>query len=136
MNAIVQEEITGCAIASAAAIAGISYAECKNRANAIGIDSDDPALWSDTKYMRKLLGHLGFTVSDSEQRFKDWEHLPDCALLSVKWNVVAGVASWHWVVFVRENCQELVLDSKKGLRTNSRTDFGRMKPKWFLEVTI
>ncbi len=27
-----------------------------------------------------------------------------------------------------------VLDSKKGLRKNRRTDFGRMKPKWLIAV--
>ena len=27
-----------------------------------------------------------------------------------------------------------VLDSKKTLRKNRRTDFGRMKPKWFIPV--
>jgi hypothetical protein len=38
------------------------------------------------------------------------------------------------VVFVREGGDAFVLDSKKALRTNRRTDFGRMKPKWFIPV--
>lgn len=37
MKPVVQEEKTGCAIASAAAIAGISYQEAKKIANELGI---------------------------------------------------------------------------------------------------
>jgi hypothetical protein len=28
----------------------------------------------------------------------------------------------------------VVLDPKKALRTNTRRDFGRMKPNWFMEI--
>jgi len=30
----------------------------------------------------------------------------------------------------------VVLDPKRALRTNVRTDFGRMKPKWYIGVTL
>jgi hypothetical protein len=38
------------------------------------------------------------------------------------------------VVFVRDASGVCVLDPKRALRTNRRTDFGRMKPKWFIRL--
>ena len=136
MKAVIQEELTGCAIASAAAISGISYLEAKKVANSIGIYADDSALWSETDYIRRLLHHLNVETSSKEISFKDWMSLPDCALLFIKWHLERNKAYWHWVVFVREKDKSYVLDSKKSLKTNIRTDFGRMKPKWYIEVKL
>jgi len=52
MKPAIQEEQTGCAIASAAAIAGISYEEAKKAANAMGIYAEDKSLWSDAGHIR------------------------------------------------------------------------------------
>ena len=60
--------------------------------------------------------------------------MPDCALLAIKWHREKGKPFWHWVVFVRDGEDEYVLDSKKALKSNVRTDFGRMNPKWYIEV--
>jgi hypothetical protein len=38
------------------------------------------------------------------------------------------------VVYVSDGNGARVLDPKRGLKTNSRTDFGRIKPKWFISV--
>ncbi len=135
MKPVVQDEISGCAIASAAAIAGITYEEAKAVANGLGIFAEDPTLWSDTQHIRCLLKKLGYDVLESKQPFSDWHSLTDCALLAIKWHLEKGKPYWHWVVFVRENGCEYVLDSKKSLKTNIRKDFGRMKPKWFIEVS-
>ena len=134
MKPVVQEEKTGCAIASAAAIAGVSYQDAKRIANGMGIYASDSALWSQTGYIRKLLRKMGIKAGNTEIPFTSWETLPDCALLSIKWHQVNGKAYWHWVVFVREGDSSYVLDSKKALRSNVRTDFGRMKPKWYIKV--
>ena len=134
MKPVVQEEITGCGIASSAAIAGITYKEAKAIANSIGIYAEDQSLWSDTQHIRKLLAKLGIKVNKEEKSFKDWASLPDCALISLKWHLENGKPYWHWAVFIREGGSECVLDSKKTLKTNIRTDFGRMKPKWYIEV--
>ncbi|OZG75025.1 hypothetical protein BTA51_01080 [Hahella sp. CCB-MM4] len=134
MNPVVQEETTGCAIASCAAIAGITYREAKAVANSLGIFAEDKSLWSATKPIRDLLMKLGYVTSPLEQPFLGWESLPDCALLAVKWHTVEDTPFWHWVVFRRENGREFVLDSKRALKTNVRTDFGRMNPKWFIAV--
>ena len=58
MKPVIQEERTGCAIASSAAITGVSYTEAKKIANSLGIYADDSNLWSDTKHIRILLAKL------------------------------------------------------------------------------
>ncbi|MDH5446686.1 MAG: hypothetical protein OEY52_14125 [Gammaproteobacteria bacterium] len=136
MNPVIQEEKTGCGIASSAAIAGISYHEAKKIANSIGIIADDQSLWSDPQHVRNLLSELGINTDKSETPFKDWETLPDCALLSSKWHIENSKPYWHWVVFVREGSKQYVLDSKKALKNNIRTDFGRIKPKWYIKVYV
>jgi|TARA_Y100000294_G_C8497777_1_gene313510 hypothetical protein len=134
MKPVVQEEKTGCAITTSAAIAGVSYEEAKKIANSKGIYAEDSALWSKTNNIRKLLAIFGIKSANKKVPFRSWESLPDCALLSIKWHIENGKPYWHWVVFVREFDQSYVLDSKKTLKTNIRTDFGRMKPQWYVEV--
>jgi hypothetical protein len=135
MKAVIQQESTGCAIASAAAIAGVSYRRARTLANSLGIHAQDPRLWSETDYMRTLLEALGCAAGRSERPFKGWKYLPDRALLAIKWHLQQGKPYWHWVVFVREGGREYVLDSKKSLKNNIRTDFGRMRPRWYIEVS-
>lgn len=131
---VVQLEPTGCGIATAAAIAGLSYASAKTIAGSLGISAQDERLWSGTAYVRKLLEHLGVKTGRSELPFRSWETLPDLALLSTKWHLEKGRPFWHWVVFVRDASGARVLDPKKSLRRHIRTDFGRIKPKWFIPV--
>ncbi|SOB77407.1 hypothetical protein SAMN04488490_3216 [Marinobacter sp. LV10R510-11A] len=135
MEAVIQEEATGCGIAASAALAGVSYVEANKRANALGIYAADTALWSDTEYVRKLLREFDISVSAIEAPFESWERLPDKALMAIKWRMKRGKPFWHWVVFVREGGQAMVLDSKKALKSNIRQDFGRIKPQWYIEVT-
>lgn len=134
MTPVIQEEPTGCGIAASAALAGISYLEAKRCANALGIYAEDTALWSETDQVRRLLRELGVAVAATETPFTSWESLPDKALLAIKWRMERGRPFWHWVVFVREQRDARVLDSKKSLRSNLRRDFGRMKPGWYIEV--
>lgn len=136
MKPVIQQEQTGCAIASSAAIAGISYTKAKKIAIDLGISAKDSTLWSSTKPVRSILKNLGIKLSATETAFKNWQSLPDCALLAIKWHKEKGKAYWHWVVYVREENKEYVLDSKKSLTRNIRTDFGRIKPKWFIKVKI
>jgi ABC-type bacteriocin/lantibiotic exporter with double-glycine peptidase domain len=136
MNPVIQQEKTGCAIASAASIAGISYKKAKQLANSLGINAEDSALWSSTQPVRAILRNLGIKTGASEVPFKNWQTLPDCALLAIKWHKEKGKAYWHWVVFIRDQDKKYVLDSKKSLTINVRTDFGRIKPKWFIKVNV
>ena len=135
MKSVLQQEKTGCAIASSAALAGISYTKAKSIANSLGVYAEDSALWSDTNCIRKILRKLNIKTSKSEVPFESWEALPERALLAIKWHKEKGKAYWHWVVYVRENNNEYVLDSSKRIKNNKRTDFGRIKPKWYIKVT-
>lgn len=134
MTPVIQEETTGCGIAASATLAGISYQKARDTANAMGIYASDRTLWSDTTYVRRLLTALGIETAPSEQPFTAWEALPDRALLAIKWRMKDERSFWHWTVFVREGGDHMVLDSKAGLKQNVRRDFGRMKPRWFIEV--
>lgn len=135
MDPVIQEEATGCAIASSAAIAGLSYKKAKAFANQLGIFASDTALWSQTHYIRILLRRLGFKTARGETPFRSWHELPDCALLAIKWHMQQNTPYWHWVVFFREQDREYVLDSSQRLKNNVRTDFGRIRPKWFIKVS-
>ena len=135
MKLVVQLERTGCGIASVATIAGLRYRQVQSAANRLGIFAEDERLWSETAYVRRLLRYYGVRAAQTEVRFQSWQMLPDLALLAIKWHRVRGRAFWHWVVFRRGPDGPVVLDPKRGLRTNTRTDFGRIRPKWFLAVT-
>jgi ABC-type bacteriocin/lantibiotic exporter with double-glycine peptidase domain len=132
---VIQEDRTGCGIAASAAIAGISYKQAKRVAVSLGITASDDQLWSDTLYIQRLLARLGRRVSGERQTFRSWAALPDCALLAIKWHTQGDRPFWHWVVWVREQGEGTVLDSRRGLKTHARRDFGRMRPKWYLSVT-
>lgn len=134
MKPIIQEEMTGCEIASVAAIAGVSYTLAQTAGASLGIFASDPLLWSDTDHVRRLLAHFSCTAAPTEIPFASWEALPDLALLAIKWRLRRNTPYWHWVVFVRDAHGPVVYDSNQALRSNVRRDFSRIKPKWFIEV--
>lgn len=134
LKPVVQEEPTGCGIASVANVLGKTYSEMKAIANAMGIYAEDKSLWSDTQYVRKMLASSGVETSVEELSFVSWEALPDLALLPIKHHQNDGKEFWHWVVFKRIAGKAVVLDSASYLPRNIRTDFDEMHPKWFIEV--
>ncbi len=134
MKPVVQLERTGCAIASVAALAGVSYQQAKRAANRLGIFAEDSRLWSETQPVRDLMAHFHVRVTNKETPFVSWAALPDVALLAIKWHCEKGRPFWHWVVFWRSPRGPVVLDSKRTLRRHIRTDFGRMKPKWWIKI--
>jgi len=134
MKPIVQLERTGCGIAAVAAIAGVSYRQAQRTANRLGIVATDCRLWSKTAHVRRLLREYRLRPASTELPFRSWTRLPDLALLAIKWHREEGRPFWHWVVFVRDHRGERVLDSKRSLKRHVRTDFGRMKPKWYLPL--
>lgn len=135
LKPVVQEEATGCGIASVANILGKTYAEVKLAANAMGIHASDKSLWSDTQYVRRMLSSAGVNVSGDEVPFESWEALPDVALLSIRHHQEDGKNFWHWVVFKRIGGEPFVLDSAIHLASGIRQDFDSMQPKWFIEVS-
>jgi hypothetical protein len=135
MKPVVQLERTGCGIASVAALAGISYKAAQRSARRLGIVASDARLWSATGHVRRLLECHGLRAQSGATPFASWSALPARALLAIKWRRDRERPRWHWVVFVREHGEAVVLDSAASLRRHARTDFGRMKPKWFIAVT-
>lgn len=131
---VIQLDRTGCGIATVAAVAGRSYGEVKRQAWTLGIGADDPRLWSETGPVRRLLLTYGLAAGPRTQPFRSWKSLPPLALLAIKWHREGARSCWHWVVFVRRGTESFVLDSKRMLRHHRRTDFGRMKPRWYLPV--
>jgi len=134
LRSVIQEETTGCGIASVANILGKTYPEMKAIANSMGIYADDKSLWSSTRYVREMLLSAGVETSPDEIPFESWDTLPDLALLSIKHHQEAGKNFWHWVVFKRVEGEGYVLDSASYLPNNVRTDFEAMQPKWFIDV--
>ena len=51
-------------------ISGLTYAQMKRIANAMGIYATDQSLWSDTQYIRRLLSARGFVTFDEEIPFE------------------------------------------------------------------
>lgn len=136
MKPVVQEETTGCGIASAANILGKTYSEMKEVANSMGIYASDKSLWSDTQYVRQILSASGVETSADETPFESWDELPDIALLSIKHYKEDDKFFWHWVVFKRIDGRSLIIDSASYLSSNIRTDFEDLEPKWFIEVKM
>jgi len=135
MKPIVQLERTGCGIAAVATLVGASYRETRRLANRLGIFAGDSRLWSETHHVRRLLEQYEIRPASTQMPFISWETLPDLALLAVKWHRKRGRSFWHWTVFWRGSDGPVVLDSKRELRNHIRTNFGRMKPKWFIPVS-
>lgn len=134
MKVTVQEETSGCGIASVANTLGKTYAEMKAIANSMGIHASDESLWSDTRHVRRMLSNAGAKLSEGETPFESWEKLPDLALLSIKYHQEEGRPFWHWVVFKRVGGEAFVLDSANYLPSNIRQDFEAMQPKWFIAL--
>jgi ABC-type bacteriocin/lantibiotic exporter with double-glycine peptidase domain len=134
MKVVLQEDMTGCGLACVAMIAGKTYAEVKQAAAKLGIRPKDKKLYSDTKYVRRLLARFGVRAPEQEKPFASWEALPDTALLSIKYHKENDRPMWHWVVFERNEGEATVLDPAKYMLRHRRTDFGNMKPKWFIQI--
>jgi len=134
MKAVLQDEISGCGFAVVATVAGKNYNEVKQYANSIGIIAKDKKLYSGTAYVRKLLKHFRVKYSNMENPFESWDKLPNTALLSIKFHIENEVPYWHWTVFHRSGGKVVVLDPARYLVTNERSDFHRIKPKWFIEI--
>lgn len=135
MKTIIQQEISGCGFACVAMLADRSYEEVKNKANSLGIFSEDENLWSDTGYVRRLLDEYKIEASSIEEPFLGWEALPNLALLSIKYRIENGRPFWHWTVFQRSEGEEIVHDPAAYLAQNQRTDFENITPEWSIEIT-
>jgi ABC-type bacteriocin/lantibiotic exporter with double-glycine peptidase domain len=136
IDIVIQQEETGCGLASVAMLAGRSYQDVKKQANSLGIYAEDKSLWSNTAYVRRLLKCYGINALTVETPFKSWESLPNCALLAIKYHEEGGQFFWHWTVFERDDKGPVVLDPAAYLENNYRREFSDIQPKWFIEITL
>lgn len=134
MNLIIQQETTGCAIASVANIVNLPYAQVQQRANALGIFASDTTLFSDTKHIVKLLASYKLDTKE-KIAFTSWQQLPDTTLVALNYHQENNVFIWHWAVFKRQATQELVLDSSPVYKGIARTDLEHIQPQWFIQVS-
>ena len=134
LQAVVQEQPTGCGLACVAMLAGQGYQAVRTTAAGLGITADDDALYSDTAYMRRLLAHYGIPADPGETPFTGWGDLPDRALLATKHHYEGGRPFWHWCVFVRDAHGAAVLDPAPDLADNRRTDWAGIEVAWFIRL--
>ena len=69
MKPVIQEDRTGCGLASVATLAGVSYQHVKTVEGQLGIDVKDAKPWSDTQYFQKVLTSYGLSVSTQTTTF-------------------------------------------------------------------
>jgi ABC-type bacteriocin/lantibiotic exporter with double-glycine peptidase domain len=134
INTVIQQEVSGCGLACVAMLVGKPYGEVKNKANRLGIFSEDKKLWSETGYVRQLLKKYEIKASRTEKPFSTWAELPELALLAIKYHHEKGRPFWHWVIFERSENESIVHDPATYLKANKRKDFDLIEPKWFIEI--
>lgn len=130
---VVQEDATGCGIACAAMLAGKTYHAAKKRAKDLGIFPDDRQLYSDIYDLRPLLESYNIRIG-KKLPFRSWDDLPSPAIVAINYRADVDHDSWHWAVFHRNRRGPVVLDPRRDLRRNVRTDLGKLRPKWYIPV--
>lgn len=130
-----QEDETGCGLACIAMLAGVSYNEIKN----VALDKlkfrTNGEFYTGTGQLKELASHYNVEIEGKRRRkFKSWSELPDVAIVSI--NLKENNKYWHWVVFQRKDGADFVLDPKKSITTDRRTNFNRMKPFGYLPVLL
>ncbi|WP_223621318.1 hypothetical protein [Lysobacter sp. ESA13C] len=139
-----QEDATGCGLACVAMLGGIGYAQARVLARRLGVGPHDRvvgrgdqartvrnAYFSDARQLRRMLKLLGLRAGP-ERRLARWEALDRSGIAGINPNRREG--SWHWVVYLHSDEGGCVLDPNPRVRSERRTDFGRMKPRCFIPV--
>ena len=132
---VIQEDATGCGIACAAMLAGKTYHAAKKRAKNLGIFPDDRTLYSDIYDLRPLLESYNIRIG-KKVPFRNWKELPTPAILAINYRADIGSPSWHWAVFHKGDSGPVVLDPSRKLHTNERSDLGKLRPKWYVQVRL
>jgi hypothetical protein len=139
-----QQDATGCGLACVAMLGGIGYAQARGLARRLGIGPRERVLgrggqartvrnayFSDAGQLRRMLGLLGLQAGP-ERRLARWDGLDRGGIAGIRYNRREN--SWHWVVFLHGDDGGWVLDPNPRVRSERRTDFGRMKPHCFIPV--
>ena len=131
MKRIIQKDSSGCGLACIAMIAGISYRQVRKWSTKIGC-SKDGHFDTDASDLRELASCSKIALASRKRQFRSWDKIPHKSIVAI--NYMEKTDSWHWVVFARDGDRKYVLDPKPSIKSDQRTDFWRMKGKWFLPV--
>ncbi len=118
-------------------LAGTTYEDVLKTATSEANVSVSGNKYTRTGQLRKIAAKHGVVISCKRSRkFKGWMHLPNKAILAINPN--SENRTWHWVVFFREpsGSGAFVLDPNPSIKSNKRTDFGRMRPYAYLPLKI
>jgi len=139
-----QLDATGCGLACVAMLGGIGYVRARELARRLGVGPHERvvgrggqartvrnAYFSDAGQLRRMLRLLGLHAGP-ERRLARWDALDRSGIAGINPNRRDG--SWHWVVYVHGDDGGWVLDPNPRVRSERRTDFGRMKPHCFIPV--
>lgn len=131
MRRIKQLDATGCGIACAAMIAGVSYKRARKRAIELGIVGDRPPHYTTSGDVRRLLIDLGASAARG-RRLTHWESVSGLSIVGI--NYSKEFDAWHWVVYVPSKRGSYVLDPRAAVKSCRRYDFLRMRPRSFMPV--
>jgi len=113
-------------------IASVSYSDVKKAAKDELGYTDDDYFYTGTKELRHLAANYGIELGKRRRPFKSFDFLPETSILAI--NYKEKEETWHWVVYRNTGANRFVYDPKRSIKTNKRTDFNRMRPKWHIPV--
>jgi hypothetical protein len=131
MRRKVQRDATGCGIACAAMLAGVTYAAAKSRAIALGLVENRGPFYTGSAELQELLGSFGVNCLRGRMVAR-WESVPSPAIVAI--NYQAAFKTWHWVVHVSSHRGAYVLDPRGMIKAARRVDFNRMRLRSFIPV--
>lgn len=129
MRRVVQKDSSGCGIACAAMLGGVTYLRARKKAVELGLVPDgDGDYYTESWQLRTLLSELGVN-SKRGRKVGQWSSIKSASIVGINYRAPNGQdPAWHWVIFVPTEAGGYVLDPLKRIRSARRTDFGRMHP--------
>lgn len=127
-----QHDATDCGLACVAMLAKVSVDDVKRKARDLFNWADENDFSTEGPELRKLLNFYKIQTAKRLVPFNGWDKLPSLCILAINYHEMDE--TWHWVIFERKDGEKSVTDPNSYVKANKRTDFGRMKPKWYLKI--
>lgn len=135
MKRVKQIHRTGCGVACIAMLAENTYENVLHVfKDSCGLSEDDSFL-TNAIDLHNLGALFGLKLSKKRIAFRsdNRRFLPSKAILAI--NYKEEKEQWHWVVYLREkDGSDYFLDPWHEIKTERRTDFGRVNISWYLKV--
>jgi len=124
MRRVIQRDITGCGLACIAMLSGKSYSEVRKKAmDKLGFE-DHGVFYTNTSQLVSLGREFSLNLGKRRRKFKGYDALPNIAILAINYREKSD--TWHWVIYHKSSTKEYVLDPKKSIKNNKRTDLSRI----------